>query len=180
MMKSISLDVPSSALKSSWIETPLGTMIAVADEAALYLLRFKDGRKVDAALEKLGRTFSTSILPGESPLFQIIESELKAYFEGTLKEFKTPLRLWGNSFQQEVWEELRRTPYGQTRSYLNQAIALSRPSSYRAVANANGVNQHVIIVPCHRIINKDGNLGGFGEGLPRKKWLLEHEAKYCL
>ncbi|AFD19879.1 methylated-DNA--protein-cysteine methyltransferase [Rickettsia slovaca str. D-CWPP] len=77
-----------------------------------------------------------------------------------------------------VWQELMNIPYGETRSYLNQAKVLGKPNSYRAVANANGMNQLAIIVPCHRIINSNGKLGGYGRGLHRKKWLIEHERKF--
>lgn len=77
-----------------------------------------------------------------------------------------------------VWQELINIPYGETRSYLNQAKALGKPTSYRAVANANGMNQLAIIVPCHRIINSNGELGGYGGGLHRKEWLIEHERKF--
>ena len=107
-----------------------------------------------------------------------IESELKAYFEGTLKKFTTPLFLLGSSFQQRVWKELLKIPYGTTRSYAAQAASMGEPKAIRAVANANGANQLAIVIPCHRIINTNGALGGYGGGIARKEWLLKHEAKY--
>ena len=108
----------------------------------------------------------------------LIENELRFYFEGTLTEFKTPTHLLGSPFQQLVWRELLRIPCGQTRSYLEQAGAIGRHKAYKAVANANGANQLAVIIPCHRIINSNGSLGGYGGGLARKQWLLDHEQQH--
>ncbi len=83
----------------------------------------------------------------------------------------------GSPFQIKVWQELLRIPYGQTRSYTKQAETIGQPTAFRAVASANGANQIAIVIPCHRIINLDGNLGGYGGGIVRKKWLIEHEQK---
>ena len=101
------------------------------------------------------------------------------YYAGTLKEFKTPLHLLGSPFQQEVWAELRRIPPGETRSYSDIATAMNRPSSQRAVANANGANQLAIVIPCHRVIQANGEIGGYGGGVSRKQWLLNHEKQNC-
>ena len=84
----------------------------------------------------------------------------------------------GTDFQQAVWKELQEIPFGTTRSYQEQAEALKRPDSVRAVANANGMNRISIVIPCHRVIGSDGRLTGYGGGLKRKKWLLDHEKKY--
>jgi O-6-methylguanine DNA methyltransferase len=84
----------------------------------------------------------------------------------------------GSPFQKLVWNELLNIPYGETRSYLEEANAIGKPTSYRAVANANGANKLAIIIPCHRIINNNGEIGGYGGGIARKKWLLEHETRY--
>ncbi len=100
-----------------------------------------------------------------------------AYFKGKLREFNTPIHLMGTSFQAQVWNQLLKIPYGETRSYLEQAKAIKKETAYRAVANANGANQLAIIIPCHRIINNNGKLGGYGGGTEKKKWLLEHEKK---
>ena len=81
----------------------------------------------------------------------------------------------GSPFQKIVWEELMRITFGETRSYGDQAAAMGKPTAYRAVANANGANQLAIIIPCHRIINTNGELGGYGGGISRKKWLINHE-----
>jgi len=162
-------------LKSSSIETPLGFMVAVADEKSLYFLEFVERQKLKAKIEKFCANANANIIPGMTPIIESVESELKTYFERKLKKFSIPLILTGSPFQKNAWKELIRTPYGQTRSYADQAIALERPLAFRAVANANGANNIAIIIPCHRIINSDGKLGGYGGGISRKKWLLDHE-----
>lgn len=161
-------------LKALWIDTPLGPMIAMADDEALYLLEFVTRRGLEREVERL-RKRGFAIVPGRSTPLHSIELELMAYFNGTLTHFKTPYRVFGSPFQQQAWQALCDIPYGTTRSYAQQAQSLGRPSAYRAVANANGANQLAIIIPCHRIIASDGTLGGYGGGLAVKKWLLEHE-----
>jgi AraC family transcriptional regulator of adaptative response/methylated-DNA-[protein]-cysteine methyltransferase len=161
------------SLKMTSFDTELGPMMALASESHLYLLEFLDKKKLEAELENLKLRTKAEISKGITKPIQSIQEELKHYFKGTLKEFKTPLCLSGTDFQKQVWGELLRTPYGKTRSYAAQA--LGKPTAYRAVANANGANQLVIVVPCHRIISSKGDLGGYSSGLERKKWLIEHE-----
>lgn len=172
-------DVPShfdgQVLKASWLDTPLGPMLAVADEDALRLLEFVDRRGLELEIERLRKRTKLPVIPGSSSPILSIEQELNQYFEGKLKIFTTPLYPLGSPFQRRTWEALMRIPYGETRSYLEQAEAIGKPSAYRAVANANGANQIAIVIPCHRIIAHDGGLGGYGGGLHRKKWLLDLE-----
>jgi AraC family transcriptional regulator of adaptative response/methylated-DNA-[protein]-cysteine methyltransferase len=162
-------------LKVSCLDTKLGPMIAIADETGLYLLEFVDKRDLEREIERLRIKTKAAIIPGISNPIKSITLELEAYFDGKLKQFKTPLHLLGTPFQRLVWEELMRIPYGQTRSYMAQADAIGKTTAYRAVANANGANQLAIIIPCHRIINSNGDLGGYGGGITRKKLLIEHE-----
>jgi len=162
-------------LKTSWIDTPLGPMVAIADDQLLYLLEFIDRRKLEREIERLRHRTQSVIVPGDSPLLTSIEAELASYFAGHLKAFKTPLRLLGSPFQQLVWDALTQIPYGSTLSYAEQATSLGKPRATRAVANANGANQIAIVIPCHRIINSNGELGGYGGGISRKKWLIQHE-----
>ncbi|MBY0271936.1 MAG: trifunctional transcriptional activator/DNA repair protein Ada/methylated-DNA--[protein]-cysteine S-methyltransferase [Alphaproteobacteria bacterium] len=164
-------------LKASWLDTRLGPMIAIGDEEALYLLEFVDRRGLEREVERLRRRTRSAILPGITQPIRSIENELNQYFEGHLKEFETPLHLLGSPFQKRVWEELQKIPFGETRSYAELAATIGKPSAFRAVANANGANQFAIVIPCHRVINSNGELGGYGGGLPRKKWLLDHESK---
>jgi AraC family transcriptional regulator of adaptative response/methylated-DNA-[protein]-cysteine methyltransferase len=167
--------VDSNILKASWVDTKLGPMIAIADEEFLYLLEFVDRRGLEREVERLRTRKKAVIIPGRSKPIETIEQELELYFEGTLREFKTPMALLGSVFQVSVWDELRKIPIGETRSYKEIAHLLGKPTSYRAVAQANGANQIAIVIPCHRVINSNGELGGYGGGLKRKKWLLNHE-----
>jgi len=107
--------------------------------------------------------------------FRAVCEQLEAYFEGNLQEFDLPLLMPGTPFQQKVWETLRAIPYGTTISYTELARRIGRSGASRAVGSANGRNRICIVVPCHRVIAADGTLGGFGGGLARKQWLLEHE-----
>lgn len=163
------------ALTSSLIETPLGPMLAISDNKALYLLEFKDKITIENEIKKIQINLTTSITPGKTEPLNSITSELKAYFDGSLKTFKTRFHMIGTPFQEQVWNELLSIPYGQTRSYEEQAVGIGKQTAYRAVANANGANQLAILIPCHRIINKNGKLGGYAGGIERKKWLLDHE-----
>src|SRR5438445_4361373 len=161
-------------LKSAWLDTPLGPMLAIANEQALYLLEFIDRRGLEREIERLRSKIKAAIIPGRTHHTDSIEHELTLYFAGTLKEFKTPVHLLGSPFQQSVWHTLITIPYGHTASYAQEAIAMGKPSASRAVANANGANQLAIIIPCHRIIHSNGDLGGYGGGIARKQWLLNH------
>jgi len=167
----------NNLLKESWLDTPLGPMLAIADGKALYLLEFADRRGLEGELERLKVRTKSAIVSGQTSPIVSIKNELASYFEGNLQEFKTPFSVCGSLFQKKVWEQLRSIPYGQTRSYLGQATAIKQPSASRAVANANGANQLAIVIPCHRIIRSTGEIGGYGGGLARKKWLLEHEKR---
>ncbi|MBX9586188.1 MAG: methylated-DNA--[protein]-cysteine S-methyltransferase [Gammaproteobacteria bacterium] len=164
-------------LNVSCFDTPLGPMLAIADEKELYVLEFFERRGLQREIERLCLKNKCAIVSGKTDPITSIESELTSYFSGKLQIFKTPLRLMGTPFQKKVWTELMTIPYGETRSYLEQAKAIKKETAYRAVANANGANQLAIIIPCHRIINNNGNLGGYGGGIARKQWLLEHEKK---
>lgn len=162
-------------LKASWIDTPLGPMIAIADDLALYLLEFVERRGLEREIERMRKKTHSVIIPGITAPIRSIQKELSEYFAGRLKHFETPVRLLGSLFQQSVWEELKKIPLGQTRSYTELAQALGRPSARRAVARANGCNQLAILIPCHRVINANGELGGYAGGLARKQWLLDQE-----
>jgi len=164
-----------TVLKAAWLDTLLGPMLAIADEKALYLLEFVDRRGLEREVERLRQKTKSAIIPGSTEPIRSIEIELERYFEEDLREFNTPIFLLGSPFQKQVWEELKKIPPGETRSYKEIAVAIEKPLSARAVAQSNGANQLAIIVPCHRVINADGELGGYGGGIVRKKWLLNHE-----
>ena len=161
-------------IKLTKIETPLGEMTAGATRDGVCLLEFS----TNSESEKLAALFNTSVEPGENRHLRRLRKQLKEYFIGKRKKFSVPLVIKGSEFQQAVWKELRNIPYGITRSYLEQARSLNNPGLVRAVANANGTNRIAIVIPCHRVIGSDGSLTGYGGGLERKRWLIDHEKKY--
>lgn len=164
-------------LKASWIDTPLGHMLIVADDDVLYLCEFVDRRGLENEIERLRKKTKCPIIPRKPNPAKQIEAELEGYFSGKIQEFKTPLLPIGSSFQKRVWEELQKIPYGETRSYAEIAVAIGKPSAFRAAALANGANPFAVVIPCHRVINSNGNMGGYGGGIHRKEWLLKHERK---
>ena len=166
-----------NVLQFSLLDTPLGTMLAIASQQALYVLEFVDRRDLERKIEQLKIKTKSAIIPGRTCHIDSIEQELTLYFAGCLKRFKTPVHFVGSPFQQNVWNSLLTIPYGTTISYAQEARAIGKLSAHRAVANANGANQLAIIIPCHRIIQSNGSLGGYGAGIARKQWLLDHEKK---
>lgn len=166
-----------NTLKAQWLDTRLGPMIAISDDDSIYLLEFIDRRGLEREVERLRQKTKSTIIPGQTKPIGSIQKELDQYFDGKLKEFKTKLFLLGSPFQKRVWEELKKIPYGETRSYLDIAKAIGNHSACRAVAQANGANQIAIVVPCHRVINSNGDIGGYGGGITRKQWLIELETK---
>ena len=163
----------SVMLTSAYIDTPLGKMIAIADDSALYFLDFVEGGKDQ--LSQFKKTVKAPIVEGHSSVIALLETELDQYFKGTLQRFTVPVAFQGTPFQTAAWDALCKIPYGQTRSYKQQAIVVGNERAFRAVAHANSLNPITIVVPCHRIINANGLLGGYRGGLDRKKWLLKHE-----
>ena len=164
-------------LRADWIETPLGAMLAVADPHALHLLEFFDRKALPAELARLRERARSSFSFGRTAPINQVEAELRAYFGGQSLAFATPLAQHGSAFTRRVWEELAATPPGATRSYAEVAAAVGHPLAVRAVARANGANQVAILVPCHRVVGSDGALTGYGGGLWRKRWLIEHERR---
>jgi AraC family transcriptional regulator of adaptative response/methylated-DNA-[protein]-cysteine methyltransferase len=165
------------ALFAAWLDTPLGPMTAVADDRALYLLEYVDRRGLEREIERLRARLKAGIAPGRTAPIVQIEAELEAYFAGRSTSFETPLARGGSPFQNSVWDALLTIPPGETLSYTDLARAVGNPRAVRAVAQANGANQFAIVIPCHRVINANGELGGYGGGVPRKRWLLEHERR---
>lgn len=162
----------------SYLETQIGPMVAIADEAALYLLEFADRHNLKQQIESLKVTIPPIATSKITAPIESIALELDSYFRGELREFKTSIKLCGTAFQHLVWQELISTPYAETRSYQAQARAIGKDTACRAVARANGANRLSIIVPCHRIISSDGSFGGYSSGIARKKWLIAHEKKH--
>lgn len=166
-----------SLMRADWIETPIGPMLAIADQHALHLLEFAERKALPAEIKKLQRLTGSGIAMGRYPPIDQIEAELRAYFERGDIRFRTRFAGHGSPFQRRVWEALRAIPAGEVRTYAALAVELGAPSSTRAVAGANGANQIAIVIPCHRVLGADGSLTGYGGGLWRKRWLLEHERR---
>lgn len=159
----------------SKIDTPLGPMFIAATDNGLCMLEFSDRRMLETEFRDLQLRLNAIILNGENDITKQTKQELSEYFDGSRTEFTIPIDAPGTDFQKEVWKVLQSIPYAGTRSYKEQANILGKPKAVRAVANANGCNRIAIVIPCHRVIGKDGSLTGYGGGLERKKWLLEHE-----
>jgi AraC family transcriptional regulator of adaptative response/methylated-DNA-[protein]-cysteine methyltransferase len=162
----------AEAATAAWIRTPLGPMIAAATNRGVCLLEFTDRRMLEAQLDTLGRRLKLPLVPGEHPLLGQLERELAEYFAGSRRSFEVPLHVSGSPFQERVWQELLKIPYGETRSYQDVARKTGSPDAVRAVGTANGMNRIAIVIPCHRVVNKGGKLGGYGGGLWRKQRLL--------
>lgn len=167
----------SACLLARRIETPLGTMLALADEAGLRLLEFVDRRGLEREIAGLRRRLRCAVVPGDSPLLAEVSRQLARYFSGASLEFDLPLAPVGSAFQQRVWAELRRIPPGRTRSYSAMAENLGVPNAPRAIGRANGSNMIAIVIPCHRVIRADGSLCGYAGGIWRKQRLLDHERR---
>ncbi|WP_313539500.1 bifunctional transcriptional activator/DNA repair enzyme AdaA [Enterococcus sp.] len=165
------------ALYSTWLETKLGAMLAISDHEQLYLLEFVDRRGLETEIMMLRKRLNAVIIPQQTEIIQLLTQELSEYFNGQRMIFTVPLAMVGSPFQQQVWQQLLQINTGETYSYKQLAQAIGNDKASRAVANANGKNQLSILIPCHRVINSDGTLGGYGGGLERKKWLLALEQK---
>lgn len=171
---------PQKSMKNNVIlihrfTTPLGPMFACATDEGLCLLEFVDRKKLETEFKDLQRLLKAEIITGENDHIRSIQEEINQYFNGELTTFNTKIHSPGTEFQNQVWQALQSIPYGQTRSYQDQANIINKPKAVRAVANANGCNRLAIVIPCHRVIGKDGSLTGYAGGLERKRWLLEHE-----
>lgn len=160
--------------------SPFGELLAGATEAGLCLLEYMDTQRIEVQLARLKKSHGGDIVNANSHYFSLLEQQLKAYFMGELSEFSIPLDLHGTVFQQQAWAALQTIPYGETRSYQQQAIAIGNPKAVRAVANANRNNKISIIIPCHRVIGKNGTMTGYGGGIWRKEYLLNLEKKAVL
>jgi AraC family transcriptional regulator, regulatory protein of adaptative response / methylated-DNA-[protein]-cysteine methyltransferase len=158
-----------------WIESPVGPLIAGADDRGICLLEFSDRRMLEAQLQTLSRRLRRPLVPGEHHYLEALRTEIGEYFAGTRKVFEVPLNAPGTPFQERVWKALLAIPYGEVRSYEQIAFAVGSPKAVRAVGTANGMNRIAIVIPCHRVIGKDGTPTGYGGGIWRKQRLLALE-----
>jgi AraC family transcriptional regulator of adaptative response/methylated-DNA-[protein]-cysteine methyltransferase len=160
---------------TSLTESPLGSIILAATSKALCLAEFTDRRMLEYQVKTLKKYFKTAIVPGTNKIIEDAIKQLKEYFDGKRSKFELPLDFPGTEFQVKVWNELLKIPYGKTISYEELANKTGHRGACRAVGTANGMNRMAIIIPCHRVVNKGGKLGGYGGGLWRKQWLLNLE-----
>ena len=160
---------------TSWIESPYGPMVTAATSQGICLLEFTDRRMLDNQFKRLRRYYHCSIIPGENKHTVQLKKELKEYFAGQRTSFSVAIVFPGSSFEQKVWKTLLKIPSGTTASYEDVARMIGEPNASRAVGRANGMNRIAIVIPCHRVINKNGALGGYGGGVWRKKMLLSLE-----
>lgn len=159
----------------SWVRSPLGPLVTGATSEGVCLLEFSDRRMLEAQLASVRRLFKGPVVPGTNRHLETMARELEEYFAGKRRRFTIPLVYPGSPFQRRVWTALLDIPYGRTCSYEDIAIAVRNRKAVRAVGSANGLNRIAIVIPCHRVLNKGGKLGGYGGGLWRKQYLLDLE-----
>ncbi|MCX8567784.1 MULTISPECIES: trifunctional transcriptional activator/DNA repair protein Ada/methylated-DNA--[protein]-cysteine S-methyltransferase [Hyphomicrobiales] len=164
-------------LKADWVETPIGPMIAIADQHALHILEFLERKALATEVRKLQAATGSAIAFGRAGPIDQIEAELGAFFAGNSAEFATRLAPQGTAFERQVWDGLRRIPAGASATYSGLAAEIGNPAAVRAVGRANGANPIAVVIPCHRVVGVSGDLTGYGGGLWRKRWLLEHERR---
>lgn len=164
-----------SRIVTTTLDSPLGKILAAATDHGICLLEYADGKLVERNLSQMCRRIPVPVVPGQHDWLSQLRDELAKYFESRLSEFTVPVSPCGTPFQERVWQELRRIPHGNTICYEELAARIGQPKAVRAVANANGQNRINILIPCHRVIGKNGELTGYGGGLWRKRLLLERE-----
>lgn len=157
--------------------TPIGPMFVCASERGVCLLEFADRRMLETEFSDLQRLLNARIIAGQNEHIRQAENEIAEYFAGKRLRFTLALDTPGSEFQRRVWQALAEIPCGESTHYQALAETLNKPTAARAVAAANGANRIAIVIPCHRVIGKDGSMTGYGGGVARKRWLLEHEKK---
>jgi AraC family transcriptional regulator, regulatory protein of adaptative response / methylated-DNA-[protein]-cysteine methyltransferase len=163
------------AISLGWIDSPVGPLIAGADDRGVCLLEFSDRRMLEAQLKTLRNRLKRTLVPGQHRYLVQLEREMAEYFDRNRTRFEVPLHAPGTPFEEKVWAALLRIPYGEVRSYTDIANEVGTPKAVRAVGRANGMNRIAIVIPCHRVIGKDGSPVGYGGGLWRKQRLLDLE-----
>jgi O-6-methylguanine DNA methyltransferase len=156
-------------------ETPLGPMIGLATDEALVFLGFNNGKETEKETKEVLNHFAADLKLKTNGLLEDLQMQLREYFDQKRQRFIVPIKLTGTEFQKRIWGDLMLVPYGETRTYLEQAKAYGDEKSIRAMASANSKNKIVIVIPCHRIIGSDGSLTGYAGGLEKKRYLLNLE-----
>jgi len=168
-------DDPQGAVAVDWVASPVGPLVIGATMDAIVLLEFSSVERLEAQFARLRKQFREGLARANLPLLDVLRAQLAEYFSGARRQFDVPLHYGGSDFQHQVWSALRDIPYGETCSYGAIAKRLGDPKAMRAVGAANGLNPISIVIPCHRVVNANGELGGYGGGLWRKRKLLDLE-----
>jgi AraC family transcriptional regulator of adaptative response/methylated-DNA-[protein]-cysteine methyltransferase len=163
------------AVALEWIASPVGPLVAGATDEGVCFLEFSDRRMLEAQFATLRRRLGAPLVPGRHRWLDTLSEQLDEYFTGQRERFDLPLAIRGTPFQEQVWRALLEIPYGATWSYRDVATRIGLPGATRAVGTANGMNRIAIVIPCHRVVNADGKLGGYGGGVWRKQFLLDLE-----
>lgn len=169
---------PPVRLAYHMMSSPLGLLFLARSSRGLRYLEFMDRKSLKRMIASHGT--GTPEMVWEPSLLELksVVEQLEAYFDGSLQEFEIALDPVSTEFQGKVWKALQAIPYGETRTYGKIATAIGQPKATRAVGLANNQNPVAIVVPCHRVIGANGALTGYGGGIHRKKWLLDHEAQH--
>jgi AraC family transcriptional regulator of adaptative response/methylated-DNA-[protein]-cysteine methyltransferase len=165
----------ATPLAIQWVVSPVGPLLIGATSDALMLLEFSDHDQLDVQLARIRKHFGRALMRADNPVLERLRGQLAEYFAGARRDFQLPLEFHGSEFQERVWSALQRIPYGETCSYGAIAKSLGDANAMRAVGAANGLNPIAIVIPCHRVVNANGELGGYGGGLWRKRILLDLE-----
>lgn len=158
------------------VDSPLGTLLLGAHQHSIVVLEFCELSGLEKRVSSLQPRFGSKLEVKSEPVLEHLIEQLSSYFAGALRTFDVPLAYQGSRFQQQVWGELLRIPYGQTCSYGAIAQRLGDVGATRAVGMANHHNPIAIVIPCHRVVNAKGDIGGYGGEVWRKRWLLDLEA----
>lgn len=174
----------NNELAAAIIDTPIGELVTVGNEKSIYMLQVLQKESLYLQLKRIADHTKSYMISGRTKAIDMLERELTDYFNGTLEVFTTPIQMFGTDFQVQVWKALRKIPFGKQISYaqLAENVQAERPKTsagapVRAVGTANGANRIMIVIPCHRVINKNGKLGGFSCGIEKKRLLLDLENK---
>lgn len=162
-------------ISATLLTTPIGPFVAAATPEAVCLFEFADRPALKTQTHTINRWFDLPVIPGTNEPLEQLRCEVAEYFAGDRTAFTVPLAIEGTPFQRAVWDHLLSIPFGHTTTYAAVAAAIGRPGAQRAVGKANGDNRMAVLIPCHRVINSQGQLHGYGGGLWRKRFLLEHE-----
>ncbi len=165
----------AAALHLQWLVSPVGPLLIGASRDALLVLEFSDHDQLETQLARLRKQSGRSLARAENPILDRLRGQLEEYFAGTRRQFELPLEFHASEFQERVWRALQAIPYGETCSYGAIAKQLGDANAMRAVGAANGLNPIAVVIPCHRVVNANGELGGYGGGLWRKRILLDLE-----